>query len=151
MSAIRAVALAAIWRGDSLLVQDVGIDEHGLTFWRLPGGSIEFGESSQEAVEREILEEIGAELSNLEDLATVENIFTFHGAHGHEFVFAHEATLANGILYEEDVIQATEDDGGAFTLVWKSVNELRAQGHRMVPAGLLDVLENRLRNRTVRP
>ncbi len=40
MSPIRAVALAAVWRGHELLVNYFGDEGTGETFWRLPDGTL---------------------------------------------------------------------------------------------------------------
>jgi len=151
MSPIRAVALAAVWRGHERLVHGFGDEGTGETFWRLPGGGIEFGEFGHEAALREIKEELGADLLGLRHLATIENVFTFRGEGGHEIVFAYEAAFVDPALYELEIVPAIESNGGTFTLVWKSIPDIRDSGAKFVPPGLLDVLEDRLRNKTGLP
>jgi 8-oxo-dGTP pyrophosphatase MutT (NUDIX family) len=148
MSPIRAVALAAVWRGPELLVHLFGDDETGETFWRLPGGEIEFGEFGHEAALREIKEELDADLVDLRHLATIENVFTFRGEDGHEIVFAYEATFVDPSLYDLETVAATESNGETFTLTWKTIPHMRNSGANFVPPGLLDVLEDRLKTRT---
>ena len=63
-------------------------------FYRLPGGKIEFGESSVEALHREIQEELGSEIENLRLLDVVENRFEYEGKRGHEIVFVYSGDLA---------------------------------------------------------
>ncbi|MEX2081522.1 MAG: NUDIX domain-containing protein, partial [Dehalococcoidia bacterium] len=53
-------------------------------FYRPLGGGIEFGETAEEAVIREMREEIGAETRVMRHLMTVENLFTYEGQPGHE-------------------------------------------------------------------
>lgn len=148
MSLIRAVALAAVWRGHELLVHHFGDEETGETFWRLPGGGIEFGEFGHEAALREIKEELNADLVDLQHLATIENVFTFRGEGGHEIVFAYEAAFIDPALYELETVLASESNGETFSLTWKSIPDIRNSGAKFVPPGLLDVLEDRLRGRT---
>ena len=47
----------------------------GSAFARPLGGGIDFGETSQDAIVREIREELGAELTDARLLGIVENIF----------------------------------------------------------------------------
>jgi ADP-ribose pyrophosphatase YjhB (NUDIX family) len=57
--AVRAIAVALVYRGSDVLVMAVKDDSGALKGWRPLGGAIEFGESAQQAVTREFLEEIG--------------------------------------------------------------------------------------------
>ena len=76
---IRPIAICIVWRNDEPLVFE-GRDEHrDLTFYRPLGGAIEFGERSEDAVRRELREEIGAELEDVRLLTVSENVFTFQG------------------------------------------------------------------------
>ena len=90
---IRPLVVAVIKKEDKILVMpgyDKVKNEH---FYRLPGGGIEFGETSQEALKREFREEIGAEIKIIKQLGISENIFTYEGKQGHEIVIAYEAEL----------------------------------------------------------
>jgi NADH pyrophosphatase NudC (nudix superfamily) len=49
------------------------------TFYRLLGGSIEFGEPSEQTMRRELYEEAGLELCDVRYLATTENVFPSSG------------------------------------------------------------------------
>jgi 8-oxo-dGTP pyrophosphatase MutT (NUDIX family) len=107
---IRPLALAIIWRGDELLVVEFHNEEQG-TFYRPLGGAIEYGERGQEALRREFREELGAELTNVRYLTTLENIFTYRGEIGHEIVLLYESTMSNQALYEQDTLVVHEEDG----------------------------------------
>ena len=57
-----------------------GVDaKKGETFYRGIGGSVHFREMSEDAMRREIKEELGCEIENLELLTVAENIFTYDG------------------------------------------------------------------------
>ena len=58
----RPVAVALIRRGDDVLVFDVPDAVKGVVGWRLPGGTIEFGERGSDTAVREIHEELGVEI-----------------------------------------------------------------------------------------
>ncbi len=55
-------------------------------YYRLLGGTIEFGELGADAVVREFREELGVEMTVRHYLGTLENLFTFEGEPGHELV-----------------------------------------------------------------
>ena len=58
------------------------------------GGGVELGESHRDAIVREVGEELGAEIRDLNFLTTVESIFRIDGSLGHEIVFLHVGRLA---------------------------------------------------------
>lgn len=63
------VAIAAILDGDRVLIskRPPGVFLGGM--WELPGGRIEPGETPEQAVRREVLEEVGVELTHAVPLA----------------------------------------------------------------------------------
>lgn len=90
-------------------------------YHRLVGGGVEPGETHREALLREVREELGAEVRDLQYLGCVESIFTINGATGHEVVFVH-----CGRLDPEPAptgAHLVEADGAAYPVVWRSLNE----------------------------
>lgn len=65
-------------------------------FWIMPGGRCEMRESSREAVERELLEEIGFPVRVGRLLWIVENLSTCQGKRGFELAFFYEYHLPPG-------------------------------------------------------
>lgn len=55
--------------------------DHGGGTWGLPGGHLEFGESWEECVRRETLEETGLEIANVRFVAATNDIFKDTGKH----------------------------------------------------------------------
>lgn len=135
----RPVAVALFRRGDALLVFDVPDAVKGVVGWRLPGGTIEFGERGSEAVVREIREELGVDAVELAYLGTVENIFTYLGADGHELVRVYAARFADQRLYERERFDCIEANGARFTCIWKPIADFRA-GVPLYPDGLLEMM-----------
>src|SRR5262245_10442951 len=95
---IRVIAVALIYRGTDVLVMSVQGDGGTVKGWRALGGAIEFGESAEEAVAREFLEEIGKPVRCSKQLCVLENLYSHEGARGHEVVFAFEAELLGSEL-----------------------------------------------------
>ncbi|QQG52788.1 MAG: NUDIX hydrolase [Candidatus Falkowbacteria bacterium] len=122
---IRGLAVALIRQGNKVLVSPGHDDVRGTDFYRLLGGGIEFGETSLEAVVREIREELNVELENIKLLDIVENIFTYNGKPGHEFSFIYEAEFVDKSLYQQESFKII-DSGEEFKAVWVEINESNA-------------------------
>lgn len=101
-SHIRVKAFAVILdnEGTHHAVSRVATSEHP-AFHRPLGGSIELGEGSDQAVVREIHEELEATFVDAEPLGILENIFTIDGETGHEVVFVYGGRLReSGVVPE---------------------------------------------------
>ncbi|QCR31949.1 NUDIX hydrolase [Lysinibacillus sp. SGAir0095] len=137
---IRAIAICVFRKGDSILVAE-GIDVvKGDHFYRPIGGGIEYGETSSDALKREMLEEIEAKINNLNYLGTIENIFTFNGDLGHEVVFVYDAEFVDKSFYDKSSFLGQEDNGATFKLLWKPISDFTNNKLNLVPDGLLDLL-----------
>ena len=140
---IRTQALALIRRGDRILVErgyDRVKDEW---FWRLLGGTVEFGELAAETVRRELVEELGAEADVGTLVATIENIFTFEGVPGHEICLVYDTSLRDERLYELDGWQAEEltpDGPLTHKVAWKPIDSFRGDGETLYPEELVGLL-----------
>lgn len=118
---IRAISLAVINKGNKTLVCP-GYDEVKKShFYRLIGGGIEFGESSLEALRREIKEELNLELSKEMFLAVEENIFSYNGKKAHEICFYYKVDFANEKDYEKTEFQIL--DSSSHKAIWLEINE----------------------------
>lgn len=97
MRAEQIIAKAiCLFRNDDLILVAEGFDEvKGEFYYRPIGGKIEFGETSAQAIQREVLEEIEANIHNLNYIGTIENIFTYNGDLGHEVVFVYDAEFVD--------------------------------------------------------
>ncbi len=107
-------------------------------FWVPVGGRVEFGETSHDAIVREVREELGAEIADLHLLGVVENLFTFDGEPGHEIIFVYDARFADAGMYESAQIRGIEGSV-EFTAHW--IHPLSPEGERPIyPEGLPDLI-----------
>jgi 8-oxo-dGTP pyrophosphatase MutT (NUDIX family) len=83
----RGRACAIIRQADRLLLNRFGGD----SFWALPGGAIESGEFSTEALVREMREELAVTVEVGRLVWVVENLFEYRGTFYTEFGFYYEA------------------------------------------------------------
>lgn len=136
---LRATAVGIIRRDVRILVTAVTQDDGRITGWRPPGGGIEFGERAGDALIREIGEELGAEARILRRLGVLENLFSHHGATGHEVVFAFEAELITpGITAPDRFV--VEDSGYRDQAAWIDLDEFRSGVCRLWPDGLDELI-----------
>jgi 8-oxo-dGTP pyrophosphatase MutT (NUDIX family) len=138
---IRPIAICVLRRGDETLVFEARDETRDLTFYRPLGGGIEFGERSDDAVRRELQEEIGAELDELRLLTILESLFEFEGKASHEIVFVYEATFADPDLYDRETFVVSEETG-TLPGIWRRLVDFDMASTPLYPEGLLDFLRS---------
>lgn len=136
---IRPMAICVFRRSDGAILVAPGYDEvKRQLFYRPLGGEIEFGETAERAMRREILEELGSEVEAARLLDISENLFTYRGRPGHEIVFVFEGRLSRASLYETDPVPC--DEGGSpFEAHWVPL-DVFGNEVRLFPDGLLEFL-----------
>ena len=146
MSRIRVIAIAVITRqrDGALLVFDAYDSVKREAYHRPLGGGIEFGETAEVAVRRELREELGVDLEDVALLGFLENLFTCDGRPGHQIVAVFSARLADTSFYERDEI-AFVDAGVAGTARWVTRAAFRSEqnphGPPLYPDGLASLLD----------
>lgn len=80
-------------------------------FWTFPGGRAEMGEQSQDTLAREMVEELGAEVSVGRLLWVVENFFHYEGKDWHELGFYYLMELPDSFPFDEKAIVHRVQDG----------------------------------------
>ena len=131
---IRPIVICLFRRGERILVCEAFDSAKGDRFARPVGGGVKFGEHSSEALVREIREEIGAEIDNLQLVGVLENIFIYEGEPGHEVVFVYDAEFRDKSLYDLPEIPVYESEiDTRTTAAWRSPAELTQSQTRLVP------------------
>jgi ADP-ribose pyrophosphatase YjhB (NUDIX family) len=131
---IRVIAICVFSDNGRILIAE-GIDTvKQVRFARPLGGAVEPGETSRQAVEREIREELGQKAIELRLLGVLENIFEYQGKPGHEVVFVYDGRLEDPSLYNLPELPMNEP-GWSSPAQWRSLDSF-GDDCRLVPEGL---------------
>ena len=138
--AIRTIAICVFRTGNRILAGE-GFDsiKHQL-FYRPLGGTIEFGERSDETIRRELMEEIKAEVTDLRYIGLLENFFIYAGEKGHEIILVYDGQLVDRSLYEKTVITGDEL-GSPIRAVWVDLDDRGPGKPPLYPTGLVELLQ----------
>ena len=138
---IRVKAIGLIRRNDQLLLEEVREPDGPLIGYRPLGGSIEFGEKSWEALEREFMEELGEDIKITKLYTVLENIFTWDNKPAHEVIFVYEASLLNKDTYQEQIVERMDSiTGNMRQAYWVNPHAL-PEGVKLLPTTLMDHLD----------
>lgn len=139
IDAIRAIAICVFRDGNRILVAEYFDSIKQQAFYRPLGGTIEFGERSDETIRREMTEEINAEVTDLRYLGLLENIFIYEAEKGHEIVLVYDGQFVDRALYEKSTI-AGDESGLRFRAVWVDLDKLGPGKPPLYPLGLIELL-----------
>lgn len=132
MNKIRVITLALIIDKEKILVSK-GYDlSKNLVFYRALGGEVEFGETSQEALRREFREEIQAEITNINYLGCIENLFNFEDKPRHEIIQLYQCDFADSKIY-----QITPNTHRA---LWIDITRFKSGSLKLVPEAFFNYL-----------
>jgi 8-oxo-dGTP pyrophosphatase MutT (NUDIX family) len=128
---------ALVWRSGHILIHRAVSDP----FWALPGGRVEFHESSREALAREIEEEMGCSASIGPLRFVVENFFELGGRKAHEIGFYYEAELPRPFpFHETDIVHRCRDTNTDLEFRWVLPRTLGSGSIDLKPAPLVDLI-----------
>ncbi len=137
---IRPLAICIFHHDGRILVNEAYDPVKQQTFFRPIGGGIEFGETSAQAVAREVQEELGLPITDVHLLGTLESLFTYNGTPGHEIVQVYDAQFVDSGVYELPHLNGQESDGATFTAKWHSCASFTDESP-LVPNGLYELLK----------
>ncbi|MBI4114902.1 MAG: NUDIX domain-containing protein [Candidatus Niyogibacteria bacterium] len=129
---IRIKVMCVITDGDRVLAGHGHDNVKNEDFYRVLDGNMEFGETSEEGVRREIRKELNSEIEDLKFLDVVENTFVYKGKPGHEIIFLFQGTLADKEIYTQAKIHIVED-GYEFDAEWVALKDVLAGTARLYP------------------
>lgn len=140
---IRTIVLAVLLRpNDGSLLVFRGYDPRKQeAFYRPLGGGIEFGESSWQALQREMMEELGAVVRPIRNLGTLESIFEFNGCPGHEITIVWQAEFEDPTYYEQEALTYCEGNEQSVAL-WVDPARLQVEGIPLYPSGLTELIQH---------
>jgi 8-oxo-dGTP pyrophosphatase MutT (NUDIX family) len=137
---IRLIALGLIKNGDHIFVSEGYDPVKQSKFYRALGGGVEFGETSRIALEREFQEEIQADLTNIQYLGCIENLFIFDGRQGHEIIQLYQCDFADSKFYQLKELTFSESPNHKHRALWIEISRFKSGELRLVPEVFFDYL-----------
>ncbi|MES5893612.1 MULTISPECIES: NUDIX hydrolase [Bacillus cereus group] len=128
--------VGAICKHDNkiLILQNEGED-----YWYVPGGRVKMLENSEDALRRELAEELGVPIEVKRLIWSVESFFTLSERKFHEISFYYEVELhelpANGV--DQYIL---EEEGRTYVFKWVPVEALDA--YNLQPAFIKDKVKD---------
>ena len=129
-------ACAIIIHDNKLLVHNNVNESHVA----LVGGRVKIGESSEQTIRREIMEEMGKEIEIIEYVSTIENFFEADDMPYHEIMFVYRVDFKN----EEDkkIIETIHNVEGEDELRYDWIDLDKIDEYPLKPDILKDLLRN---------
>lgn len=117
-----------------LLHKNINSDHYALI-----GGRMEIGESSEETIKREILEETGKEIKINKYIATIENFFEMKGYPYHEIMFVHQAEFIDD--NDQKIETTIQNKEGKDYLKYEWIDLDQIDNINLLPNVLIDILK----------
>ncbi len=112
------------------------------SFYRFPGGSIDFGETASKALKREFIEEFDLEVKVTYLAVINESIVEYDGKKRHFCTLIHRCSLIEDEIINFESIRHKELEN--IKLSWKTISQLEEKP--LYPKGILDILKDDLKD-----
>jgi ADP-ribose pyrophosphatase YjhB (NUDIX family) len=141
----RAISLGIIIKDEYILLEERnGEHSKGVGIYYRPiGGTIEFGEKSDDTLKREYLEELCVEIEIKGYISCLENIFRIEGNIGHEITQTYLVEFRDKSLYQKDIFKVIEGSKVSYAK-WISIKEIFTGNKIVYPSGLVNLLKSEL-------
>lgn len=138
----RANTLGIIVKENYILLEEQeGKHSKGIgSYYRPIGGTIEFGEKSNETLVREFTEELGVDVVVKGYISCLENIFTVDENVGHEITQIYLVDFKDRNLYQKESFTVSEGNKITFAK-WISKEEIFSGEKVLYPNGLTELLK----------
>ncbi len=130
---IRAIALGLIEHKGHVFVSKSADPKTQETFYRFLGGGIDFGETSEAALLREFVEEVQAELTQVEYVTCLDNIFEYNGKPKHELIQLFRAQFVDARFYQLEAGFRFVEGDRIDQAIWIPVAKVLSGELRLVP------------------
>ena len=137
---IRVIALGLIRDGERIFLSEGYDPVKQETFYRALGGGVEFAETSRDALQREFQEEIQADLTNINYLGCIENLFTFNGRQGHEIIQLYQCDFADSKFYQLESLVFSESKNHKHRALWIDISRFKSGELKLVPEVFFEYL-----------
>ncbi len=125
---------AVVIQNDHILIHRAVKDD----FWALPGGRVELFETSEDAVKREIAEEIGAKCVVQRQLWQVESFFEYNSKRFHELGNYYLVSLIDQPAIESEIdFKGIEED---VHLIFRWIPLSKVSQYKLKPEFLIEKL-----------
>jgi 8-oxo-dGTP pyrophosphatase MutT (NUDIX family) len=136
---IRVKALAWIEDRGYLFVVRMHDSVKGDDYYRSIGGSVEFGETTRDALLREVQEELHTSIQINDNPLVLENIFICDGVQGHEIDYIYPSTFTDPRFLYRKSYTLIEDTSEVLEALWVNREQFLNGNLRLVPESLLDI------------
>jgi 8-oxo-dGTP pyrophosphatase MutT (NUDIX family) len=138
----RQAALCLIRHGNTFLVAEIEDPRTGAVLHRPPGGGIEEGESPEQAVRRELQEELGIRLATIRELGTIDHVWFWNGREVRERAWLFLASSSDDArLSRGDSPELVEADGQRVKTFWRPIEDSGAALPPLCPSAVAEFLK----------